>query len=741
MSIKRSPREIPHCPVFMENIPNELKQMPRWAMWQWIWNGKKWDKPPYRVEGGKAANNKSAHWGEFQKAVSALGDRKRFSGIGFTLGGKGCGYTVVDIDNCRDRDSKEIAPWATEVIEYLNSYTEVSPSGEGVKIWLRGSMPEGNWANKRDNFEVYDKGRYLTITGQVIEDLNEISDGGDGLLRFLVDNMQSESSESPQREPDDVEWLTECAKEAITYIDPDCEYDEWVRVGMALHWLSDDLFDVWDKWSSEGGKYEGTSNCRQHWESFDSRKNSVKIATLFYLASQNGFVMPVRSYEKSDYGVARRVIAKIQGRIYWVQEWRTWACWDGRKFATETDSDLVEAIIRTSKEMISEAPEGGDKEADKVRAAYIAWCKKYQSKNGVDAVIRFCRSLLSTKVEAFDTNRLMLHCENGVLEFGDKVTFTGHDPKLMNTQLSPVVYSSDAKCPRWEQFIDEVTQGDTELGTYLQKLCGYCLTGRIDQQEIYILYGDGNNGKSVFAEILLNLLGDYGSPARQELLMAQSSQHVTDVADLYGRRCVVAQETDESCRLRENQVKVLTGGSVIRARRLYENAWSFKPTHKIMLATNNMPTVRGTDDGIWRRIRIIPFRASFQGREDRGLEGKLIAELPGILNWAIYGYKLFQLESLNEPPCMSHSRTRFRDDMNTVRQFVDDRCILDEEHRTETGTLYQAYKLYCEQEGHYAFSARKLHTELTRIGVTSVRSHGERYKSGIALRSELEPVS
>jgi putative DNA primase/helicase len=280
----------------------------------------------------------------------------------------------------------------------------------------------------------------------------------------------------------------------------------------------------------------------------------------------------------------------------------------------------------------------------------------------------------------------------------------------------------------------------------MQKIAGLCLTGRTDFQSLFILHGEGKNGKGCYCRTLDLLLGDYGVPIRQEVLMATKGEHPTALADLYGRRAVFAGETDQDCRLNENQVKTLSGDDKISCRRMREDNWSFMPTHKIILATNYLPLIRGTDHGIWRRIRIIPFNAQCQ-HADRYLEEIHIPnELSGILNWALEGYqKILELENagkdgLEPPACVLAANKSYRADMDIVQQFVEDKCLLGPAMTVSNSRLYQSFRLYCESLGQYVPSHRKLTQDLHKMGVKTKVSDTERFKIGIGLRSEFEDL-
>jgi len=221
------------------------------------------------------------------------------------------------------------------------------------------------------------------------------------------------------------------------------------------------------------------------------------------------------------------------------------------------------------------------------------------------------------------------------------------------TQFSPIRYDPTATAPTWASFLQTIFQGDGELIRFLQKAVGYSLTGKVREHLLFICHGVGSNGKSVFLNVLRRLLGSLASQAAPDLLMAdRQRRHPTEQADLFGKRLVVCQETEENRRFNETLVKQLAGGDAVRVRKMHEDFWEFDPMWKLWLSTNHRPEVRGTDHAIWRRIRLIPFNVKFhdpgegEPMKDLTMEDRLTAELPGILAWVVAGCLLWQRERL-----------------------------------------------------------------------------------------------
>jgi putative DNA primase/helicase len=302
--------------------------------------------------------------------------------------------------------------------------------------------------------------------------------------------------------------------------------------------------------------------------------------------------------------------------------------------------------------------------------------------------------------------------------------------------MAPVEYDPQAACPMWEAFLDRIMAGNQKLIRYLQKAAGYSLTGDVSEQAFFIPYGSGANGKSVFLTTLLAVLGDYGIQAPPDLLMVkQGERHPTELADLKGARLVVAIESEEGKRLAESLVKQLTGGDKIKARRMREDFWGFDATHKLWLATNHKPIIRGSDYAIWRRIRLIPFNVTIPPEEqDKQLPAKLQQELPGILRWAVEGCLVWQREGLGEPPEVRAATESYRAEMDVIATFLNGCCIVNPLAKAKVKDLYQAYVEWCKENNEYPLSQRVLGTRLLERGFKQRKgAKGQRFWLGIGL--------
>ena len=309
-----------------------------------------------------------------------------------------------------------------------------------------------------------------------------------------------------------------------------------------------------------------------------------------------------------------------------------------------------------------------------------------------------------------------------------------HRADHLITKLAPVSYDPDADCPLWLSFLDRVMDGDRDLIGFLQRAVGYSLTADTGEQCFFILHGSGANGKTTFLQAISALLGDYALQTPTDTLLIRRGGGIpNDLARLRGARLVTAIEADEGRRLAEALVKQVTGGDKVTARFLHAEFFEFVPEFKLWLGTNHKPAIRGTDWAIWRRIRLVPFNVTIPPEEqDHQLGQRLLAELDGILAWAVQGCLDWQREGLNPPPAVVNATAAYRDESDPLGTFLEDCCILDDNARAQAGPLYDTYRQWCKSNGEDAVTSRRFSRQLDERGFDKVTER-HRYYLGIGL--------
>jgi putative DNA primase/helicase len=289
-------------------------------------------------------------------------------------------------------------------------------------------------------------------------------------------------------------------------------------------------------------------------------------------------------------------------------------------------------------------------------------------------------------------------------------------------------------------------QKNHELISFLQRAIGYSLTGNTSERCLFICWGTGANGKSTFLDVLKAMLGDHAATtAAQTLMMKRPDAPTADVAALKGARLAVAGETEQGQYLAEAQVKAMTGGTdEMSVRLLYRDFFTFRPTFKVWLATNHRPAIRGTDNAIWDRIRLIPFAETIPPAEqDRGLADKLKAELDGVLAWAVRGCLDWQRDGLRPPDIVQTATAEYRKEMDVLAAFLDDQCVFLPLASVAAGQLYTAYKTWTAQAGEETLSQRAFSARMKERGFeTGKRDAVGRYVyRGIGLAQALPEPS
>lgn len=394
----------------------------------------------------------------------------------------------------------------------------------------------------------------------------------------------------------------------------------------------------------------------------------------------------------TDYGNAERLVARHGEAIRYCPPWQSWLVWNGTRWVRD-DAEVERRAKDTIRSLYRSA--ANELDEDK-RQALAKWARQSESANRLRAAMLLAKTeaAVEVQVEAFDAYPMLLNVENGIVELTTG-KLLAHSPHLMLTKLAPVEYDPTAVAPLWEKFLRRVLP-DAGDRTFVQRAVGYSLTGDISEHAMFVLHGSGANGKTVFQETIRAALGDYAQQASSELILARRPGTIpTDVARLRGARLVSASETEDGDRLAESQVKQITGGDRIVARQLYQDPFEFGPTHKLWLSTNHKPTVHGTDDAIWRRLRLIPFEQTIPPKQrDKHLTEKLRRELPGILQWAVEGCLAWQRDGLGESEHVRRATADYRKESDVFGQFLEECCVLGPNESVPASVLFLEYEAW-----------------------------------------------
>lgn len=408
----------------------------------------------------------------------------------------------------------------------------------------------------------------------------------------------------------------------------------------------------------------------------------------------------------TDLGNAMRLVKKYGDIIRYCDELGKWLIWDGRRWAIDKSQRIRTLAFETVRDIYREAAETVS-ESERVELAN--WAIKSESATRINAMLSLAEAMVSVTVDELDADPWLFNVANGTLDLRTGELLP-HDPARLITKISDVAFDQEAECPTWIAFLERIMDGNRNLITFLQYAAGYSMVGEVSEHVLIFLYGTGANGKSTFLDALLHVFGDYGQPTDPELLLAKRGEvHPTGVADLRGARLAVTNEIEDGRRLAENLVKQLTGGDRLKARFMHRDFFEFKPSHTLWMAGNHKPIIRGQDEGIWRRIRLVPFNVTIPEHErDPHLKDKLKAEAPGILKWALEGCLKWQAKGLSFPDEVRVAVAEYREESDPLADFFEEECVIHDNAQVKFSDLYSAYTRWCEQNGVYPFSQMRL---------------------------------
>lgn len=409
--------------------------------------------------------------------------------------------------------------------------------------------------------------------------------------------------------------------------------------------------------------------------------------------------------------------------------WGKWLMWTGNQWKTD-GTLLVNHLIRAI----------GREAALKADSHRVA--AKLASSGTVSSVERLARMdrQHAATTDEWDANLWLLNTPGGTVDLKTGILSPHRrDDRMLKITAGTLVANS--KCHSWLKFINEITGGDAQLVSYLQRMFGYCLTGLTREHAMFFLYGTGANGKSVFVNTMLAIMGNYGMNAPMETFMSsRNERHPTELAMLRGARLVVAAETEQGRSLNESRVKELTGGDLITARDLFQPFFTYQPQFKPVLTGNHKPTLKNIDEAIRRRLHLVPFTITVPPeRRDKELQNKLLQERDGIFEWALEGCLEWQRNGLRAPECVRQATDEYFEAEDSIGRWVEERCVISANTTTLTSELFNDWKRWAESAGEFVGTQKRLAELLLSRGINKWRnSSGLRGFQGIGLRFPTE---
>lgn len=427
----------------------------------------------------------------------------------------------------------------------------------------------------------------------------------------------------------------------------------------------------------------------------------------------------LRTYPLTQVGNAEIFVKLLGHNMKYVPEEKNWRVWSGSHWGEDRSNASRRGMMLTIRARAASASFIPDREE---RTQFFAWCRSQEAASQIDGALKAAASMNSVValVEEFDTHPMILGLRDTTYDLEDDQAKPPNRLDLLTKRVG-AEWDAEATCPLWLKTLDEVFQGDRDKVDYFQRAVGYSMTGSNLEQCMFICHGRGANGKSTVLGVIRDMAGDYGASARYETFNADlASSKGDDLAMLRGKRFVLVVEPDQNAKLAEGRVKQITGGTdKITCRHLYGKDFSYTPEFKLWYAVNHLPRIRGTDDGIWRRIHLIPFEAQFMGdQRDNELPEKLAAEMPGILNWALEGAAQWRKTGLRPPTTVVKATSAYRHDSDVLQLWIDDCAVEDKTKTTTQAELYMSYANWCGDNGLRASSATYFGKSLAERGFT-----------------------
>jgi putative DNA primase/helicase len=713
-------------PLFPEYIPQELKDAPRWVVWQWIKRGDKVTKPPFQLDGKAASPTDPETWTEFDKVVERF-NKGGVHGIGIVLTSDDDLY-AYDLDHCMNPANGKLEPWAEELILKLNSYTEVTPSGDGLRVIVRGDVPvagkKKTHLSSHDGknvgaIECYKDRRYITVTGNHYPNFPlSVNAGSVEVWNEVFKNTEKKVSKTLVKN----EKFKKLWEGDLSDYDGDHSAAD-LALCHALAELSDGDPKRIDALFRESKLIRPKWDTVHHGDGSTYGAKTIQIAVASYRNNHN----------LTDTGDAKRFAKLVKDELHYCNG--QWYIWDGKRYAVDELQTIYLYIDRLVDAVVEDAKNAATEDRKK---QLIQHARSLESRGRTEAVLKLAqaREPIPLSLSELDSDHLAFNCLNGVVKDGSLYV---HSRETKITKLAPVEFQPTASAPTWKAFLKSAIVDDDKI-EYLARAVGYSLTGLTTEQVIFFMYGLGANGKSTFANAVLAVLGEYARSIPTELLMVGRDNHPTGLSDLRGVRFALASEIEEGRRWNEQLIKTLTGGEKIVARRMYQDFFEFDSTAKLWVMGNHKPHIRGTDYAIRRRFHLIPFTQTFtKAQQDPTLPEKLKKEYGGILNWILEGYADWKRQGLNPPESIKSATESYFDEMDVIQQFLEEECSFDKSAKASHGELFDRYVSLCKRRNENPLSSRGFSQKLQEKGYKKLRSTGGQiFWQGISLKKDQE---
>lgn len=484
-----------------------------------------------------------------------------------------------------------------------------------------------------------------------------------------------------------------------------------------------------------------------------TRKEALEDFNVERSTAEEDFGSPLKPKSQNDIGMAE-LFKKEYGKEIRYNNATGWLVWNGRQWemsdlkAEQKYVDFVKRVFAIAKQDVAnayanygqDAMKDGEKKAkanndDKLKTAlaYHKFINKMCDGNKISAVLKIAKGMLEIDIADLDNNAFELNTPNGIVDLKTGVVYP-HRAEAFCTKMTKVSASVDGE-KMWEECLDMVTQNDSELKGYLQYLGGAIAIGKVYHEALIIAFGDGANGKSTVFNTIYEVLGDYAGKIPAEALTTRAKNAKVDLAELLGKRFVLASETEEGQRLSTSMLKQIASVDSITGEKKYRDPFTFVPTHTTVLYTNHLPRVGSNDKGTWRRLVVAPFQANIQNPK-MGYAEELLKNAGGaVLKWLVEGARKFIDSDFNLPESKAVNKAigDYREDNDWLGSFLDECCVQGELESCAGGVLYKTYRAWATELGEYTRRNRDFADALRQVGFTSKKTNKGAIWKGLSI--------
>ena len=682
--------------LMLRNIPSELKMNGLWCGWRLTDKGK---EPFNLLTGSHAKSNDESTFSSYPVLLNNLHKYLKFDGEK-QIGGVGLGifrgYSAIDIDHCVDENGT-INEMAKDIIDFCQSYTEYSPSKTGIRIifktQIRIDKNEHYIKNSTNNLEIYisdNTNKFVTITGNKLSGdvINEVD------ITYILDKYMKKGVFNIEKVLEKDEKLKNLwYKQAPGSGADESESDMALACKLAFYLKNNE---------AEVKKYFEMSPYYQSKDAEHKRKwnNGYGLKTI---KSSNTFIgpvpvnVPIKKYELNDTGNSHKFIDMFGEDLRYNVDNKLWMIWNGKYWQYDVTEEVKNYVEILAEKMTYECGSLSDMNE---RMRVLKNIEHIYSSAGKESLLKEARHIAGVPVlnSDLDKDKYLICCNNGTIDLRQITIKESNRNDLISMSTNCDIDTKNEPV-KFLKFINEIFD-NKEVVHYVHKALGYSITDLTREQCMFILSGDGNNGKSLLLDVISTVLGSYSITSKPQLLTETNfgSQNSEEIARLKGKRFCVVEEIKSGDKLDEQLVKQFTSGiGKVVARFLYASSFEFEVRCKIWMATNYEPIIRGTDKGIWRRIVKIPVPTDFTGREDKDLREKLLEEAPQILGWLLKGYILYEKEGLIQPDAIKNATVDYRKEMDIVQQWIDEYCECKSSYFERANTLYDNFRAFCQR--------------------------------------------